>query len=80
MYKYSSSSVHGASVVSTTDIDAFGMRSRQELVRDDVAFAPGVDPLQGLLADIQRLREARPSREVIVDEDVDSDDGVLSAG
>jgi len=65
-------------MVSSPEADAFGMRSRQVLVRDRVAFTPGVDPLQGVLLMIERLNSARPLKDIAEVEDADN--GVLSAG
>lgn len=57
-----------ASVVGPSGTDAFGARSRQELVRDEVAFAPGVDPHRGLLLMIERVSAQRAQMNTREDE------------
>lgn len=79
MYKFLTSNLFSTSVVNNVEGDAFGMRSRQVLVRDDVSFAPGVDPHQGLLLMIERLNSARPVHDIAEKKDA-VDHGMLSAG
>lgn len=53
-----------SSIVGKPGTDAFGTRSRQELVRDEVAFAPGLDPHRGLLLMIERMSAQRVAPKV----------------
>lgn len=59
MHSYIQRNYLCSSIVGMPGTDAFGSRSKQELVRDEVAFAPGIDPHRGLLLMIQRMAEQR---------------------
>ena len=65
------------SIVGRPGTDAFGVRSQQELVRDEVAFAPGVDPHRGLLHTIERINARR---ELVRKEEANDDRRLLPAG
>lgn len=65
------------SIVGRPGMDAFGVRSQQELVRDEVAFAPGVDPHRGLLHTIERINARR---EFVGKDEAKDDRRLLSEG
>jgi hypothetical protein len=65
------------SIVGRPGADAFGVRSQQELVRDEVAFAPGLDPHRGLLHTIERINARR---ELVREDEAKDDRRLLPAG
>lgn len=67
------------SIVGQPGVDTFGVRSRQELVRDEVAFAPGVDPHRGLILMIERMNAYR-ARMPKEEEDTNDVGQLLPAG